>query len=241
MDIEMQRLSVTYTAGLDMFQRKLDDLRASSIVSTPTLETLSADFSGFRSAIQDMLGSLLAKYVDLEYRVQDLEAKRRRNTILIHGVKEDPVVSPTTAALNLFVGKLGCATIGETSFDACYRLGAANSQRKTPRPIVVKFARRDERYMVWNNKKMLKGSQTLITESLIRPRQMLFAEARAIFQINRCWTRDGKIVVMFPDGQKEVITRAAQLQKAKSRLSSLLNTASNPSNNDRRTRSHSKK
>ena len=77
----MQHLSDTYTAGLDSFQKKLDDLRATSVVSTPTLETLSADFSGFRAKIQDMLGSLMAKYSDLEYRVQELEAKGRRNTL----------------------------------------------------------------------------------------------------------------------------------------------------------------
>ena len=237
----MQHLSDTYTAGLDSFQKKLDDLRATSVVSTPTLETLSADFSGFRDKIQDMLGSLMAKYSDLEYRVQELEAKGRRNTILIHGIKEDPVVSPTTAALSLIVEKLGCSTISAANIDACYRLGAANAQRKTPRPIVVKFARRDDRYRVWNNKKVLKGSRTLITESLIRPRQILFTEARAIFKVNNSWTSDGRIIVMFPDGQKEVITRPVQLQQAKSRLATLLNTEINAPSNDRRTRSRTLK
>ena len=240
MNAEMQRLAETYTAGLNNFQSRLDDLRATCVVSTPTTETLAADFSSFRDSIQDMLGSLLANYSDLEYRVQDLEAKQRRDTILIHGIKEDSEVTPSTAALNIIVGKLGCSTISEASMNACYRLGTSNAQRKKPRPIVVKFARRDDRLQVWKNKKLLKGSRTLITESLIRPRQLLFTEARALFKANNCWTREGKIIVMFPDGHKEIITRPAELQQAESRLATSQNIVNNQ-NYDRCTRSRTKK
>lgn len=186
-----------------------------------------------------MLGSLLVKYSDLEYRVQELEAKGRRNTILIHGVKEDVAVSPTAAALNVIAGKLGCSTISEANLDACYRLGAVNAQRKTPRPIVVRFARRDDRYRVWSSKKALKGTRTLITESLIPPRQVLFTDARAIFNVSNCWTRDGKVVVMFPDGYKEVLTRPVHLQQAQSRLATF-HMVENKENDDRRTRSRTK-
>ena len=114
---------------------------------------------------------------------------------------------------------MGCLTIGESSLDACYRLGRVDSKRTTPRPIVVKFNRRDDRYLVWSKKKMLKATRTLITESLIRSRQLLFTEARTVFKTNKCWTHEGKIVVMYPDGTKDTLSNCEHLEQAKLRLS----------------------
>lgn len=174
-----------------------------------------------------MLDSLLAKTDDLEYRVQELEAKGRRNTLNFHGVKEDTAMTPSAAVLDIIAGKLGCSSIGDSTLEAFYRLGQTDTKRSTPRPIVVKFAHRDDRHLVWSKKKALKGTRTLISESLIRPRQQLFTEARTVFKANNCWTRDGKIVVMFPDSDKVLIWRKDQLEQAKTRLSSLLGTEKN--------------
>lgn len=227
--MEAKRVADTCTAGLEHFQRQLDELRTTSSAPAATLESLSSEFAEFRTRIYNMLGSLQAKTEDLEYRVQHLEAKGRRNTLLIHGVKEDAAIAPSVAALNVIVGKLGCLSIADSGLNACYRLGQIVAKRSTPRPIVVKFASRDDRYLVWSKKKALKGTRTLITESLIRPRQQLFTEARAIFKANNTWTKDGKIVVMFPDGDTSLIWRMDQLDQAKTRLSSLLGTQKNES------------
>lgn len=222
--MDAKNIAESCTAGLEHFQRQLDELRLTSSTSAPSLETLASEFGDFRSKIQSMLGSLLARTTDLEYRIQELEAKGRRNTLLVHGVKEDNAVAPSTAALGIIQGRLGCSSVTLASLDKCYRLGQADAGRSTPRPIVVRFAHRDDRYAVWSKKKALKGTRILVTESLIRPRQQLFMEARTVFKANNSWTRDGKIIVMFPDGSKEVLWRNDQLEAAKSRLSSIQST-----------------
>lgn len=220
MEGEIDRIADSYNVGMDSFKKQIDELRAASAVASPTLEAISAEFATFRTKIHDMLSSLYAKSAELQYRVEELEAKSRRKTLLIHGVKEDTALSPTAAAMNIFIAKLGCMTISESSLESCYRLGRDDSKRTTPRPIVVKFNRRDDRYVVWAKKKMLKGTATLITESLIRSRQLLFSEARTVFKTNKCWTHEGKIVVMYPDGSKYTLSSRDHLEQAKLRLSS---------------------
>lgn len=220
MEMEASHIAEVYNAGLDKFQKQLDELRANSTTPAQTLDSLSSEFAEFRNKIHDMLGSLLRKSSDLEHRVDELEAKGRRNTLLLHGVKEDAALSPFTAALSVINGKLGCSSICSANLEACYRLGPANTQRPKPRPIVVRFVLREDRQAVWSKKKLLKSSPVLITESLIRSRQLIFMEARTVFKPSNCWTRDGKVVVMFPDGCKEIITRPEQLDQAKLRLSS---------------------
>ena len=84
--------------------------------------------------------------------------------------------------------------------------------------MVVKFIRRTDRYAVWSRKKQLKGTRIMITEFLIPARQQILSEARAIFTPANSWTQEGKIVVLYPDGSKDVITARDHLDASKARL-----------------------
>lgn len=215
----MRKLAESCTSGLARFQQQLDELRSRSSVAAPTLESLNNEFAYFRDQMSNMISALMTRTTNLEKRVEELEVKGRRNTLLIHGVKEDPShIDPMKEALGIINGKLGCSSITCAELEACYRLGPPNASRTTPRPIVIRFTRRTDRYDVWKKKKGLKGTRTLITESLIPSRQQIFTEARAVFTPANSWTQDGKIIVLYPDGSKEIITDREHLASAKARL-----------------------
>lgn len=233
MQEEMRKLAESCTSGLARFQQQLDDLRSKSTVSAPTLETLNSEFGSFRDKIASMISTLLTSTTKLEQRVEELEAKGRRKTLLIHGVKEDPVhADPLKEVFGIINGQLGCSSITSADLEACYRLGPPNTQRTKPRPIIIKFTRRTDRNDVWARKKCLKGTRTLITESLIPARQQIFTEARALFSPANCWTRDGKIIVLYPDGCRETLTVPGHFDTARSRLATF-HAASNNANETR--------
>ncbi|XP_047538577.1 pickpocket protein 28-like [Vanessa atalanta] len=71
-----------------------------------------------------------------------------------------------------------------------------------PRPIVVKFTETAIRDKVWFAKTKLKGTGVTESEFLTKSRHNVFLEARKRFGINKCWTRDGLIHIIAPDGSR---------------------------------------
>lgn len=208
-----------YSANMDQFQRQLDELRATATVDAPSLASLNKEFTAFRQRMHAMLDTIKANYIKLECRIEELEANGRRKWLLFHGIKEEVVDKPRELVMAAVNNKLGYG-LTNTSIAACHRLGKAKNQQN-PRPILVKFRDREDRYSIWTRKKQLKGTRLLITESLIPPRQQLYNEARQLFTANRCWTRDGKIIVKHPDDSITTITTSTQLQSAKDKFASM--------------------
>ncbi|CAG4930217.1 unnamed protein product [Colias eurytheme] len=88
-------------------------------------------------------------------------------------------------------------------------MGRSNSDR--PRPIVVKFKDISLKRKIWSAKKDLKGSGITLSEFLTKSRHDLFMAARKRFGVERCWTRDGNIFLIGPDGNRHQINAPADL------------------------------
>ena len=219
MDPSVTAIADIYSANMDQFQRQLDELRNTATIDAPSLASLNKEFAAFRQRMHAMLDTIKANYIKLECRIEELEAKGRRKWLLFHGVKEEVVDNPRELVLATVNDKLGYQ-LTNTSIAACHRLGKAKNQQN-PRPILIKFRDREDRYSIWTRKKQLKGTRLLITESLIPTRQQLYNEARQLFTANRCWTSDGKVIVKYPDDSKSTITTSSQLQSAKDKLASM--------------------
>nr|CAI5836361.1 unnamed protein product [Callosobruchus analis] len=52
----------------------------------------------------------------------------------------------------------------------------------------------------------------MITEFLTKNRLNLYNEARKVFGNHKCWTTNGLIRVVTPDGKKQVIMSQAQIE-----------------------------
>ena len=83
--------------------------------------------------------------------------------------------------------------ISEQDLDRTHRIGKASRNDGKSRPIIVKFARYAVRNHIYKNKRVLKGKNLLITESLTNRRVKALKDAQAEFGTSNVWTSDGRI------------------------------------------------
>ena len=119
------------------------------------------------------------------------EQYSRRNCLLLHNIPEtsnentdDLVIKTVNEEL------LEAITINE--IDISHRLG--KSQAGKIRPVIVKFARYHTRNKIFRKKKLLKGKQVSITESLTKRSMAELKEAREKHGFHDVWTSGGKIL-----------------------------------------------
>ena len=140
-----------------------------------------------RKDVNDMAGII----DNLSLGLDRPEQYSRQNCLLLHNIPEtsnentdDLVIKTVNEEL------LEAITINE--IDGSHRLG--KSQAGKIRPVIVKFARYHTRNKLFRKKKLLKGKQVSITESLTKRRMAELKEAREKHGFHDVWTSDGKIM-----------------------------------------------
>jgi len=168
-------------------------------------------FDEFRSDIVSSLDTVVKALSDIDNRIDALETYSRKNCLVLHGVTETEGEDSLSVAINLLNEKLKIPNfqLCEDMVDNCHRLGSSRADSK--RPIIIKFISYMHRHKVWSNKKILKTTGFLLTESLTKRRATLFKQAREKFGARNAWTKDGKIVIAVSPNQKKVITDFSQL------------------------------
>ena len=82
--------------------------------------------------------------------------------------------------------------ITDNDIDRTRRIRKQKNNGK-PRPVIIKFARYNDRKRVFSSKKLLKDSSVSITESLTAFRMKKLTNARETFGFRNVWTVDGRI------------------------------------------------
>ena len=119
------------------------------------------------------------------------EQYSRRNCLLLHNIPETSNENTDDLVIKTINEELlEAITINE--IDRSHRLG--KSQAGKIRPVIVKFARYHTRNKIFRKKKLLKGKQVSITESLTKRRMAELKEAREKHGFHDVWTSDGKIL-----------------------------------------------
>ena len=93
-------------------------------------------------------------------------------------------------------------TILNCDIDRCHRLGGAGG------PIIIKFARHNIKSLVYKNKKKLKGSEYLITESLTKTCKYCLRQLKELRKsgvISSYWTLDGEIYYIHSNNNNKKI------------------------------------
>uniref|UniRef100_A0A8D9B2G2 Uncharacterized protein n=1 Tax=Cacopsylla melanoneura TaxID=428564 RepID=A0A8D9B2G2_9HEMI len=156
--------------------------------------------------------------------IDRLETYTRRQCILIHGVPETAAVAEEDCmqyAVDMFRERLA-VSVPLDRIDRAHRLGPVRQvgADTRPRPIIVKMLRYHDKRAVFVNKKKLKNSRQVITESLTKMRIAILNKARDHFGRERVWTNDGKILIK-PDGnpgtKTVTVTTTRELEAATSR------------------------
>lgn len=198
----MDSLTAKFSAMTKMFHERMSEFQQQLERNSPLLtsSSLASDFKAFKTFILTALSELQSQ-VELLSRIMDRqEMKTRRKMLLFHGVPEDKSENVSTRITTLVAENLNLPNFSSTSIKSSYRLG--RSTGKKPRPIVVKFSEVAIRDTVWFAKTRLKGTGITQSEFLTKQRHDAFLAARERFGVSKCWTRDGCIFILAPDGTR---------------------------------------
>lgn len=196
-----------------MFQARMTEFEAnlsSADSRDPTLSSVAADFTGFKSFVLKALECLRAQVESLAGQVDQLEQRSRRKMLLVHGVAEVDSEDTTALAVAVFKDRIKC-DVSVEDIGRSFRTGRSR-QGKT-RPILVAFRDVLLRDDIWHSKTALKGSGLTLSEFLTLPRHETFKAARERFGMQNSWTRDGSVIVRGGDGERHRVTSLAELDK----------------------------
>lgn len=207
-------------------QFSTDSSAGKSVEAVPSKDALNS----FQNKIMRKFSKMEEDLKAFDERLDDLENYSRRNCLVVHGVPEEPREDIDAVVQDFFRTDLRLAGIDVmVHVDRCHRLGPpppkntkntdGPEEEKKRRPIIIKFCSYRVRSRVWLNKKVLKGSRKVITESLTTQRIKLLQEAKKVFTMANVWTSDGRIMLKYPNGSKASVTTKAGLEEAIKKLS----------------------
>lgn len=203
----MEEMSSHFHTQMAHFSSELNKTSSRTPASSTSL---AGDFEAFKSFVIAALKGLQRQIEALAADNDRLEMHSRRKILLIHGVAEAKEDDPTASVVKLAVERLKLSDFSASDISRCHRLGQAADNRT--RPILLKFKNASVRSKMWLAKKCLKGSGVTVSEFLTRVRHRLFMAARECHGVSKCWTRDGSIFVVSPDGSRHRITSHAELE-----------------------------
>lgn len=186
-------MTALFKSQMDEFQRRLQQSSGS-----PTTSSLASEFSTFRMFILSSLETVQHQIEFLANHVDRLDMRGRRKMILLHGVPEEKGENAASTAFNIVSKKLNVTECCDNSIARAHRLG--NQVNNRPRPLLIKFRDVSLRDKVWFSKSKLKGTGITQAEFLTKSRHVTFMKARQRFGVSKCWTRDGIINILAPDG-----------------------------------------
>lgn len=196
----MESIKESLAAMADMFNSRMNEFQQDlHKTATPaTVSSLSSEFNTFKSFILTALSGLQRQIECLAREIDRVEMVRRRKVLLFHGVGEERSEDATARITSLVAEHLDLPNFSTSCIKFCHRLGRPMNNK--PRPIVVKFSDTVMRDKLWFAKTKFKGTGVTESEFLTRTRHNVFMEARKRFGIGKCWTREGYIHIIAPDG-----------------------------------------
>lgn len=176
---------------------------------------LAEEFAAFKTFVMQSLKALQQQLELTARDVDNLEMRSRRKMILLHGVAEHNNEEIDEVVANVVKQSLNIISFSTEDIKRSHRMGRASSSTGKPRPILVKFHSFAVKQNVWFSKTKLKGTGITLSEFLTRSRHEAFMAAREQFGIMKCWTQDGYIYVLSPDGVRHRITGLNDVNKIK--------------------------
>ena len=211
-----------FKLNVDHFLKSLDDgsrtapqwfkkiHQALSKFATDTINVVSEleGSLGVQKAVTDALANnktMLEKHLEeLEGELEEMQQYSRRTNILIHGVEEKPNEDTDAAAMEIITEKLEVPCI-DMDISRSHRLGKKVAEKT--RPIIVRLARYNVKKNIYDAKKKLKGTGTVITENLTPARYDLYKQCKEKFGLRNVYTLDGRIYRLtgknLPNGKPE--------------------------------------
>lgn len=192
-----------FHSQMEAFLKKQRDLEASgSFTSGPenSLAALTSEFKAFQSFVLDALKGFQYQVQALGDTIDQMEMHSRRKFLMLHGVPEQNNEELCRVIPDLLMNKLQLPDFSSDSLRSLQRIGHSSTGK--PRPILLKFESVTIKNKIWHAKSGFKGTGYTLSEFLTKNRHKTFLSARERFGVNRCWTRNGNIIVCGSDGSR---------------------------------------
>ncbi|KOB67717.1 Uncharacterized protein OBRU01_09091 [Operophtera brumata] len=205
----MEEMAGTFESRMLHMESGLQKLTGTEQPPHKDLESLSREFVDFKTFVWKSMAMMKAQLELLVLGLDRQETASRRKVLLFHGIAESPEMAVGDTILRLLADQFKMADITPEQLAVCHRLGTNTSK---PRPILVRFANFAFRNVVWNSKTALKNTGITVSEFLTKSRHDVFTAARGHFGMRHCWTSEGKIVILLPEGKRRRIESMSELK-----------------------------
>ena len=170
---------------------------------------------------------------DLKFQINNLEQYTRRNSIRIHGMREQGrgrnVENTHSMVADFLYYDLGL----EPDIEIAHRIGVKSRDPNKPRTIIVKFVRRSDKLDVMLRRKSLKGKGISISDDLTVKNVKLINEVRDHERIEAAWSWDGKVYAKGKNGHKLKLYPGIQVDNELDRVEAQANARANEQDNNR--------
>ena len=214
MAASLEDLEQLFNSRMADYESKLRNVSAGS-EPAPDVAALSSEFAEFKTFVLQALSKFKSQIEMLSLGYDRHETLMRRKVLLFHGVAELPNERLTDVVHKVVTDQMSVPEFKKEWFHVCHRLGS--SQGKT-RPILVRLYTSEHRHLLWENKKALKGTGITISEFLTHTRHRTFMDARKHFGVPNCWSVEGRIVIVTPDGTRHKLESPGELRALVSRF-----------------------
>ena len=164
-------------------------------------DSLSLQFQNQLEKLKNEAAELKNCNKQLEDKLEEQEQYSRRNCLLIHGIPASAGENTDEVALSTIQTHMGIS-LSVQDVDRSHRLRSKNG------PIIIKFTRHNTKNLIYSNKRKLKKTGIVVTESL-STRRLFFIKKleklRKEGKITACWSFDGKLFYTLSTDPKKKI------------------------------------
>lgn len=201
----VKQLELMFTQQMDDFKGRIEK---SASPSRATASSVATEFTSFRTFIIGALQILQNQLQVVSREVDNLEMRSRRKFLLLHGVSEERNEDISEVIVQTVVQTLKVKGFTKDAISRSHRMGRAADR---PRPILFKLHDAELKSTVWHAKTGLKGTGITMSEFLTKSRHDTFMAARQRFGLSKCWTKDGSVFILAPDGTRHRICSQQEL------------------------------
>lgn len=195
---------------MQMFACRMDAFEERQVTkpSSSDTESLASEFVTFKTFIMASLRNLQAQIESLVKLADQQEMRGRRKILLLHGLQEQEKEDTSALVIVTLVERLKLEDFTANDIGRCHRMGRVASGVGGGKPRPILFELRDEmtRSKIWSSKTSLKGTGLTLSEFLTKTRHDVYMAARQKYGITKCWTRDGLVFVIGPDGTRHRVS-----------------------------------
>ena len=161
---------------------RLDSIESLLLSLAPTITAIQLDVSTIKSdsekvkvmesdlaIMKTQNGELFEQNKELHKKIIELESYSRRNNLVLRNVPEDNV--PTNVTIQNILINMHIPNVNSMLIDDAHRIGPhrsnnTGSYQPKPRPIIFRLVMRQDRHIIWEARRNLKGSGFILSEDL---------------------------------------------------------------------------